>query len=245
MSPRAGEGKLPPAALNYAEGVDQPSRDDIDRLAAEAIGSGDATGWFDEVYKAADSDASRIPWADEKPNRWLIEWLDQEQLSGDGSSAVVVGCGLGDDAEELARRGFEVVGFDISETAIGWAKRRFPDSPVTYRTADLFDVPASFEQAFDFVFEAYTLQPLPEALRSTAIASVASLAAPGGTVLVVSRGRGDNEPLPEPPPWPLSRAEMRAFERSGLMLDSFDDYLDAERDPPIRRFRARYIRPSS
>jgi SAM-dependent methyltransferase len=220
-------------------------RDHIDRLAAESVGAGDATAWFDEVYKAADSDASRIPWADEKPNRWLVEWLDREKLSGSGSAAVVVGCGLGDDAEELARRGLDVTGFDISETAIGWAKRRFPDSQVQYRTADLFGLPASFEGAFDFVFEAYTLQPLPESLRSTAIASVASLAAPGGTILVVTRGRDDDEPLPEPPPWPLSRAELSVFDHAGLLLDTFDDYVDPDRDPPIRRFRARYIRPLS
>lgn len=225
--------------------MEKHPRDEIDRLAAEAIDAGDATGWFDEVYKAADSDASRIPWADQKPNPWLIEWLERDQPSGSGSSAVVVGCGLGDDAEELARRGFEVMGFDISETAIGWAKRRFPDSQVQYRAADLFSLPASFEQAFDFVFEAYTLQPLPEALRSTAIASVASLAAPGGTILVVTRGRENDEPLAEPPPWPLSKAELAAFERAGMLLDTFDDFFDPERDPPIRRFRAKYIRPLS
>ena len=221
----------------------QDDRDHVDRLAAESIGSGDATGWFDAVYKAAESDASRIPWADEKPNRWLIEWLDREKPSAQGASAVVVGCGLGDDAEELSRRGFEVTAFDISETAIGWAKRRFPDSQVQYRTADLFGLPASFENAFDFVFEAYTLQPLPESVRSTAISCVASLAAPGGTVLVVTRGRDDDEPLAEPPPWPLSKAELSVFEHAGLVLDTFEDYVDPDRDVPIRRFRVRYLKP--
>lgn len=220
-------------------------RDHVDRLAADSLSHGDATGWFDAIYKAAEDDPTRIPWADQKPNRWLIEWLESERLEARGSTAVVVGCGLGDDAEELARRGFDVVGFDISETAVEWARRRFPESGVEYRVADLFDLPEPLVGAFDFVFEAYTLQPLPEGVRSTAIASVASLAAPGGTVLVVSRGRGDTEPLAEPPPWPLSRAELRGFERAGLMLDTFDDYLDDERDPPIRRFRARYIRPTS
>ena len=216
----------------------------VDRLAAESIARGDATGWFDEVYRAAGDDSSRIPWADEKPNRWLVEWLDREHPVAQGSTAVVVGCGLGDDAEELARRGFDVTAFDISETAIAWARRRFPDSSVEYRNADLFALPSLLEGAFDFVFEAYTLQPLPEAVRGTAIAAVASLAAPGGTILVVSRGREDDE-APAGPPWPLSHAELRGFERAGLLLDSFEDYIDHDRGAPIRRFRVRYLKPTS
>lgn len=217
----------------------------IDRLAGESISRGDATGWFDEVYRAADEDPSRIPWADEKPNRWLVEWLERERPAAKGSTAVVVGCGLGDDAEELARRGFEVTAFDISETAIAWARRRFPESPVEYRNADLFALPALLEGAFDFVFEAYTLQPLPEAVRGTAIAAVGSLPAPGGSVLIVTRGRADGEEISGPPPWPLSHEELRGLERSGLMLDRFEDYMDYDRDPPIRRFRVHYVKPTT
>ena len=217
----------------------------VDRLAAESISHGDATGWFDEVYRAAGDDPSRIPWADEKPNRWLVEWLDREHPETTGSTAVVVGSGLGDDAEELARRGFEVTAFDISETAIAWARRRFPDSTVEYRNADLFALPSLLEGAFDFVFEAYTLQPLPVDVRGNAIAAVASLAAPGGSVLIVSRGRDDDEPTSGPPPWPLSHGELKGLERAGLMLDRFEDYMDPDRDPPIRRFRAHYVKPTA
>ena len=220
-------------------------RDNHDRLAAEAISRGDATGWFDEIYKAAENDPSRIPWADQKPNTWLREWLDREHPEARGSTAVVVGCGLGDDAEELARRGYEVVAFDISETALAWARRRFPETTVEYRHADLFALPEPLLGAFDFVWEAYTLQPLPVGLRQTAIASVASLVAPGGTVLVVTRAREDDEALAEPPPWPLSKAELKGFENAGLILDRIEDWIDDEYEVPRRRFRARYIKPSS
>lgn len=223
----------------------EPDESPFDRIAADAVAHGDATGWFDEIYKAAKGDASVVPWADQQPNPWLVEWLDRENLIARGSTAVVVGSGLGDDAEELARRGFEVTGFDISETAIAWARRRFPDSAVEYRTADLFNLPGPMEAAFDFVFEAYTLQPLPVGVRDTAIAAVASLVAPGGSLLVVTRGRENDEALPEPPPWALSHAELELLEHAGLMRSSFEDFMDPVRDPPIRRFRAHYLRPSS
>lgn len=217
---------------------------DVDRIAAEGIARGDATGWFDQIYRAAAGDPSVIPWADEKPNPWLIEWLEREHPVASGSTAVVVGCGLGDDAEELARRGFDVTGFDISETAIAWARRRFPDSPVEYRLADLFALPDLLVGAFDFVFEAYTLQPLPVGVRDSAIAAVASLVAPGGTALIVTRGREDDEEVSGPPPWALSRRELEGMAIAGLMPEAFEEFIDYSRDVPIRRFRASYLRPA-
>lgn len=38
--------------------------------------------------------------------------------------AVVIGCGLGDDAEYLASMGYEVTAFDISPTAIAMCHTR-------------------------------------------------------------------------------------------------------------------------
>lgn len=212
-------------------------------MTEETPSHDDATAWFEPLYKAAEGDASKIPWADLAPNPWLVEWLDRERLVTESSTAVVVGCGLGDDAEELARRGFDVTAFDISETAIEWALARSTDSPVEYRVADLFDLPAPMEGGFDFVFEAYTLQALPHELRSQAIAAVASLVAPGGSILVVQRGREDDEQVPGPP-WPLSREQLRSFEHAGLLEARFEDFIDDRREQPIRRFRVHYVRPS-
>src|SRR5436853_6582479 len=101
---------------------------DTGKLAEAAIAKGDITGWFEELYQSASGNAEVIPWADQQPKRYLIEWLDKNKINGNGQRAMVVGCGLGDDCEELGTRGFTVTGFDISRTAIEWAKQRFPDS---------------------------------------------------------------------------------------------------------------------
>jgi ubiquinone/menaquinone biosynthesis C-methylase UbiE len=77
----------------------------------------------------------------------------------------VVGCGLGDDAEYVAGRGFDTVAFDISASAIRAARRRYPDSAVHYVTADLLDPPGEWERAFDLVVESLTLQALPDPRR--------------------------------------------------------------------------------
>ena len=60
-----------------------------------------------------------------------------------GKKALTIGCGLGDDAEQLAEWGFSTTAFDVSETAIRACRRRFPDSRVQYVAADLLQPPAS------------------------------------------------------------------------------------------------------
>jgi SAM-dependent methyltransferase len=210
------------------------------QLSKEAIARGEATAWFDELYRAAGGDAQRVPWADEAPNPWLVEWLNVQAVSSRDAPACVVGCGLGDDAEELSRRGYDVTAFDIAPTAIDWARKRFPESSVEYRVEDLFALPGPMEGAFDFVFEAYTLQPLPVAIRGVAISSVATLVAPGGELLIVTRGREPEEQLAEAPPWALSTEEIKGFEAAGLMRDTFDDFMDGD----VRRWRIHYVRPA-
>jgi SAM-dependent methyltransferase len=62
----------------------------------------------------------------------LTGWVQARNLTGAGGRAIVVGCGLGADAEYLASLGFDTVGFDISQTAIRLARERFPGSAVRY-----------------------------------------------------------------------------------------------------------------
>ena len=209
------------------------------RLAQEAIQQDRPLEWFEELYsQATDSGSSLIPWADARPNPNLVEWLDREGTEAKGRSALVVGCGLGDDAEELGRRGFAVTAFDISKSAVAMACRRFPDSPVEYSVANLLSPPPGFSGKFDFVQETYTLQVMPRAMRPAAIERIASFVAPGGTLLVIARARDDSEGLGDMP-WPLSRAELSYVLECGLEQSSFEDYFDSEM-PPVRRFRATY-----
>src|SRR5207253_8218406 len=126
------------------------------------------------LYAWADGDLSSIPWAAKGLNPNLVQWLDREHVNGDGRSALVIGCGLGDDAEELARRGFDVTAFDISPAAIEWCRKRFPDSRVDYQAADLFSPPETWRRGFDFVLESYTVQALPNDVRERALRAVAS-----------------------------------------------------------------------
>ena len=108
------------------------------QLAAESIARGDPTGWFEPLYAAAEQGATTVPWADLAPYPGLVSTL--AGVPGRGR-ALVVGCGLGDDAEHVASLGFTTVAFDVSPTAIASARRRFSRSAVEYVTADLLSPP--------------------------------------------------------------------------------------------------------
>jgi SAM-dependent methyltransferase len=207
-------------------------------LVEQSLAAGETTAWFDALYAEGES---AVPWAHAAPNPHLVEWLEATDVDGDGECALVVGCGLGEDAEALRRHGFEVTGFDVSPTAVERCRERFTADGVRFRVVDLFDAPEDWSRAFDLVLESYTLQALPHSERRRAVDPIADFVAPGGRLLVVCRGRNDDEP-PGEFPWPLSRAELRAFESAGLSLVTFEDFEDG-RTPPVRRFRAEFRRP--
>lgn len=218
------------------------------RLAADAVAAGDDTGWFERLYAAAETGEAVVPWADRAANPMLLRWLDERAadtgspgLAGTGRRAVVVGCGLGDDAEHLASLGYETVGFDVAPSAVRAARERFPGSAVSYRVVDLLTPPVDLRGAFDLVFEAYTVQTLQGDARRTAIARCAELVAPGGTLLVVARARDEQDP-PGRMPWPLTRVELDAFAVGGLRPTAVEDVLDTDEDPPVRRWCATFVR---
>ena len=209
-------------------------------LAAEFAAKNNPQGWFDALYRESLTGATTIPWADLAPNPNLLEFWQKHPQAPTGS-ALVIGCGLGDDAEQFAKWGFATTAFDISETAIRMARERFPHSSVNYVAANLLAPPPEWLAKFAFVFEAYTLQALPEEVRPAAAKSSAEFVAPRGHLLVIARGRDASETAADLP-WPLTRQEFSVFTSAGLNELSFEDLIDDRETPPTRRFRAFYQR---
>ena len=175
-----------------------------------------ASSWFDPIYRAADGDPSGIPWAALEPSPWLVDHLGAHPGPG---RAVVVGCGLGDDAEAVAAAGYETVAFDVSLHAVEWCRDRFRGSAVDYRLADLLDLPAVLVGSADLVVENRTIQSLPPSVRTAAIDAVASLLAPAGYLLLITWLRPDDA-VPTGPPWAVSAGELERFEEeAGLEIE--------------------------
>jgi SAM-dependent methyltransferase len=177
--------------------------------------------WFDALYADAGGDPARVPWADLAPKQGLPEWLSRHP--GERRRALDVGCGLGDNAEAIAAAGYATTAFDLSDHAVAWARRRFPQSPVTYLNANLFDAPAEWGGAFDLVHECFTLQALEGAMRREAFDAVASFVAPGGRLLLIALVREEGSEF-DGPPWPLMPSEIATFDSLGFTREEESGY---------------------
>ena len=181
--------------------------------------------FFEQLYRDVGEAYERVPWAALEPRPALIEWLDRDPPAR-GAAALVVACGLGDDAEELARRGCAVDAFDYAPTAIAEARRRFPHSVVDYRVADLLALPRAWDRRFARVVEVQTIQSIPPADHRAAVAAIAATVAPGGKLFVRAAMRGEHDPAPHRP-WPLKWSELEWFVDEGLTLtgrlNAYDD----------------------
>ncbi len=217
----------------------QDLRQRVKQLAEAAIAQAQPTAWFEKLYAAAQGNPDQVPWAKLDMHPHIRDWLTRQAVLEEQQAALVVGCGLGDDAEALQALGFQVTAFDIAPTAIAWCHQRFPDSSVDYQVGDLLAPNSAWVGAFDLVVECRDIQALPLSLRGKAIASVASLVAPGGRLLVVTRLR-QTEAEPEGPPWPLSEGELAAFGTAGLAEIQRSEFVSE--DPTVHEAWIEYRR---
>ncbi len=206
-----------------------------DELAAAAIEAGRPTEWFDRLYAEGRAGEVSMPWDRTDPHPLLREWVESTGLDGVGRRAVVVGCGLGADAAYLTTRGFDVLGFDLSATAVEVARERHGSTGAEFRAADLLALPAEWTGAFDLVVEIFTIQALPDPPRGDAVHAIAGLVAPAGTLLAVAFRQDGDEPATEGPPFALTRDQVTGLAVRGLDLVEIEAL-------PGERWRAEFRR---
>ncbi|TPV93567.1 MAG: class I SAM-dependent methyltransferase [Myxococcales bacterium FL481] len=175
-------------------------------------------GWFEDLYAASTADGQGVPWATMSTHPLFAGWLESHALDGRGRSALVVGCGMGDDAIRLEELGFDVTAFDVSDSAINYCKARFPDSRARFVQADLFQPPSEWSGKFDFVLEIYTVQAVPPVHEPTAIGNIAEFVAVSGDLLVIAEVEAGERSFDNGPPWPLTPGHVESFASRGLKV---------------------------
>ncbi|MFT4546437.1 MAG: SAM-dependent methyltransferase [Verrucomicrobiales bacterium] len=148
------------------------------------------------------------PWDKGAPAPPLVEHLETDQIAG---RILVPGCGYGHDVRAIAaaRAESEVVGLDISATAISGAKKQSKVGQESYVHGDLFDLPDELRGHCDYVFEHTCLSGLPPALRPDYAEAFHTALKPGGHVLgIFFLTPWDKDEVPEPPPYGVSLEEL-------------------------------------
>lgn len=172
---------------------------------------------WDELYRD-----QTTPWDKGKPAPPLAEWI--EANPGECSGRILVpGCGLGHDVRALAalHEVVEVVGLDLSPTAIT-AADAFPKvGGESFLAGDLFALEPLHHMAYDWVWEHTCFCAIDPGLREDYVRAVHGALKPGGLLLgVFYLDPYDDEHQPGGgPPHGCSLEELsERFEQSGRFL---------------------------
>jgi SAM-dependent methyltransferase len=199
---------------------------------------------YDEIYRDT-AGSGGPPWVIGGPQPALARVLDDGVK---GPKVLDVGCGTGDLAIALARRGYEVTAIDISRVAIDMARAKAAAEGLTvhFEVADATDL--SLPSApFDSVFDSGLLHSLRRRGGGEAddyLELLPGLAAPGATVFVlaVSREAGQG--------WDLTEELLRAGFAEPVWVDTQVEEIDVAaevggRELSLPGFLLRTVRAST
>ena len=122
----------------------------------------------------------------------LVDLLHHDTGYPRGSRVLEAGCGVGAQTVTLAARspGTQITSIDVSDASLAQARARVAAAGldnVAFRRADLFDLPFA-PASFDHVFVCFVLEHLADPLG--ALAALAAVLRPGGTITVIEGDHG-------------------------------------------------------
>lgn len=156
------------------------------------------TDW-DEAYQRRET-----PWEKGKPHPALVDFLAENGPIG--GEIFVPGCGSGHDVRALSTPENHVLGIDLAPSAIEKASAFPKVGNEEYRLADLFALPAEWNDRFDVVFEHTCYCAIDPALRADYLEAITRLLKPGGRFIAIFFLNPDNDD--EGPPFPVSVEEL-------------------------------------
>jgi SAM-dependent methyltransferase len=198
------------------------------------MSEGGPTDW-EAHYTSGD-----LPWDKGAPSPALLEALERVMMRG---RVLVPGCGLGHDVRALAAAGAEVVGLDISTSAVAAAERAPKVGSERYVCGDLFALPAEFAGAFDWVWEHTCFCAIDPARRAEYVRACAQALRPGGDFLGVFYVDPGQALATEGPPFETRLADLdRLFEGRFELREEWCPrraYPGREGREWVRRYRVR------
>lgn len=144
---------------------------------------------MDRIYRNVPPD--RIPWNTEEPPVVLRTLVETDRVRP--CRAIELGCGAGHYVIYLASRGFDAVGVDISDAAIGMAVANAARKGVRCRfvAADALGDLNAIRDMFDFAYDWEFLHHVFPPERGKYVRNVHRLLGPGGRYLSVCFSEDD------------------------------------------------------
>ena len=144
---------------------------------------------MEQIYGNTPPD--KIPWNIKEPPRQLVELVESGKVAP--CRAVDLGCGVGNCAIWLARKGFQVTGIDFSERALDLARKQAEQEAVKciFRVGDLTDTDFPVDTEYEFAYDWEVLHHDFPDDRYTYIRNIVRLLQKGARYLSVSFSEED------------------------------------------------------
>ena len=148
-------------------------------------------------YQAGDT-----PWNEGYAAPALTEFLSRHPILGE---VLVPGSGPGHDVRAIATHGARVTGLDLSSSAIALARSYPPAGGEHYEQGNLFELPRTWNDRFDWVFEHTCFCAIPPSCRPNYVQAISRTLKPGGHFFAIFYL---NPATPEGPPYGSTREEI-------------------------------------
>lgn len=134
----------------------------------------------------------KIPWYHTQAD-YFLKILNSGKLTK--GKALDLGCGVGTKSIALAKKGFKVVGIDISPTAIQYAKENAKKERIKaqFFAADATDLSFLKNDKFDFILDWACLHSIPVTKRKKYINGIIKYTKKGGKLLLRCFSKYKNE----------------------------------------------------
>jgi demethylmenaquinone methyltransferase/2-methoxy-6-polyprenyl-1,4-benzoquinol methylase len=109
-----------------------------------------------------------------------------------GSKILDVATGTGQQAFAFAKKGYEVIGIDISEAMLNMAKKKNKYRNVRFKVADATDLPFD-DNNFDVSSVSFALHDMPLSIRGKVLKEMVRVTKPQGIIIIADYNLPENQ----------------------------------------------------